>query len=110
MSGIRGTAKGVNTFKIRTEYQVRLNDQVLFTHRKCKRCWLWLSQHPGESKYANVFALIGPYQVKLERSPSPKQGQQIKANLVKSYLREARFRALHKRCRAESKHNEAAVV
>ena len=112
MTQTRGTGKGVDTSKIKTIYQVQCNDDILYYHKKCKQCWLWLDSNSckTEDKNIKVFAKIGLNLVQLERYPTQEEGQRIQKELEVSYLREIRFRNLYKRYRKEPENNEATVA
>jgi len=112
MTQTRGTGKGVGTSKTKTIYQVRCKNEILYYHKKCKRCWLWISSDLCKvtSEDVRVFAKIGLNLVQLERYPTQKQGERIQRELKEAYLREARFRNLYKRYSQESENNEATVA
>ena len=112
MTQTRGTGKGVDTSKTKTIYQIRHNNEVLYHHKKCKQCWLWLDSNSckTEDKNIKVFAKIGLNLVQLERYPTQEEGQKIQKELEVAYLREIRFRNLYKRYRKEPENNEATVA
>ena len=112
MTQTRGIGKGVDTSKIKTIYQVQYNDDILYYHKKCKRCWLWLDSNPYKTtdKSIGVFAKIGLNLVQLERYPTQEEGQRIQKELEGAYLREIRFQNLYKRYSKEPENNEAAVA
>ena len=99
MTQIRGTGKGVDTSKVKTIYQIRHDSEILYYHKKCKRCWLWLDSNLCKvvDKDTGVFAKIGPNLIQLKRYPTQEEGQKIQKELEEAYLREARFQNLYNR-------------
>ena len=112
MTQTRGTGKGVDTSKVKTIYQIRHNGKILYHHRKCKRCWLWLDSNPCKSadKNVRVFAKIGSNLIQLKNHPTKKEGQRIQKELEEAYLRETRFQNLYKMYSKEAQNNEATVA